>query len=198
MKGKFLLFSVAVLLPAALFVSLPVSLRGQDTTPAAATVAPAFERYDAYAGIAYSSANQVKSSSALYGVNVAVDAKLKPWFGGTADFGQYENSTRPNVTPTVTTVLFGPSFFVPSEKLIGFAHVLFGGAHTGGVTPISPNISFATAIGGGFEYNLRGRWWVRASGDEILSSFVQQAASTGASPHLRANPRASAGIVYHF
>jgi hypothetical protein len=126
-----------------------------------------------------------------------VDAKLRPRFGATADFGQYLNSTT-TVTPTVTTFLAGPSFFIPSEKLIGFAHVLFGGAHTGGVTPIIPDVSFAAAIGGGAEYNVRGHLWVRISGDGVYSSFVQATAASGASPHLRVNPRVGGGIAYHF
>jgi len=194
-KGKFLSFAIALSLPVLLSVALPRSSFGQDTTPAAPAVTE-FQRYVAYAGVAYSSANQVKGSSSLYGFTGSFDAKLKPWFGASADFGQYENSTT-TVTPTVTTFLAGPSFYVPSEKFDGFFHVLFGGAHTGGVGAI-PDISFATAVGGGLEYNMRNHFWVRISGDGIYSSFVIGTTASGDSPHLRINPRAGVGISYHF
>jgi opacity protein-like surface antigen len=188
-KGKFLLSILAL--------SLPLSLAGQVSKPTAPTDAAAsLQKYELFAGFDYSGANQVKGSSALLGGNVGAAFKLKPWFGGTADFGQYGASSGV-AKPTVTTFLAGPEFYIPSEKLTGILHVMFGGAHTGGVTS-TPDISFAYAVGGGVEYNISNRWSIRATGDAILSSFVQAAASTGDSPHLRSNGRASGGVAYHF
>jgi hypothetical protein len=184
-KGKFLLFAIAM--------SLPLCALAQDSKPAAA---PAFQRYDIFAGGDYSSANQVKGSSALKGFNVGGDAKLKPWFGVTADYGQYMDSTT-LVKPTMTTFLAGPSVYLPSEKLIGSFHVMFGGAHTANVSAV-PDVSFAVAIGGGFEYAVHRNWYLHVSGDGILSSFVLDPNHLSYSPNLRVNPRASLGIAYHF
>ena len=188
MKGKFLL-SVFTLL-------LPMSLAGQVAKPTAADTTNALERYEIFAGADYSSANQVKSSSALIGFNAGGDAKLAKWFGGTADFGYYSYS-HGLAKPTVTTFLAGPEFYIPADSLTGFVHVLFGGAHTAGVGA-KPDISFAYAIGGGFEYRLTKHLAARVSGDGILSSFVLDPDNQGFSPHTRVNPRASGGVAYRF
>lgn len=188
MKGKFLLSVVAML--------LPVSLAGQVTKPAAAGAAPEFERYEIYAGAAYSSANQVKGSSALVGFNVGGDAKLKKWFGANVDFGEYLASSGV-AKPTVTTFLAGPEVYIPSGNLTGFLHVLFGGAHTGGVGA-QPDVSFAYAVGGGFNYAFSKRLALRLAGDGIFSSFVLDPTNQGFSAHTRVNPRATAGVAYRF
>ena len=190
MKGKLLL---------SVFALLPVSLLGQ-VNKAAVDAPPELQRYEIFAGVDYSSANQVKSSSALIGGNVGADAKLKKWFGGTVDFGDYGISATSNglLKPTVTTFLAGPEFYIPSDRFTGFLHVMFGGAHTGGVSA-SPDISFAYAVGGGVEYQLTKHIHARFSGDGIWSSFVLQPnGAAGESPHLRVNARASAGVAYRF
>jgi hypothetical protein len=186
-KCKFLLSAFAL---------LPISLFGQVAKPAAADTAPEFARYEIFAGADYSSANQAKSSSALVGFNVGADAKLKKWFGGVVDFGQYGDS-HGLVTPTVTTFMAGPEFYIPSDRITGFLHVMFGGEHTGNAGE-TPDISFAYAVGGGIEYALKKHWAVRVSGDDVLSSFVQSYGTPGESPHTRANARASGGVAYRF
>ena len=174
-------------------MSLPLAAAAQDSKPAAA---PSFERYELGVTAAYSSANQAKGSSALVGGSAFADYKLKPWFGAEADFGEYTGSTTA-VKPTVTTFLAGPSLFLPSDKLIGNLHVLFGGAHTGNVSA-TPNISFAWAVGGGFEYQLRGHFYLKVAGDGVFSSFVLDPNNQHYSANLRVNPRATAGVAYHF
>jgi len=187
-KGKFLLSVFAML--------LPVSLAGQVAKPTAADTTVAFDRYEVFGGVAYSSANQVKGSSALIGFNLGADAKLRRWFGGTFDFGQYGHSSGV-AEPTVTTFLAGPEFYITSDKITGFAHVLFGGAHTGGVGA-QPDVSFAYSGGGGFEYAVSNKLAVRVSGDGIFSSFVLDPTNQGYSAHLRVNARAVGGVAYHF
>jgi hypothetical protein len=187
-KGKFLLSVFALV--------LPVSLAAQVAKPVAAADANTFQRYEVFAGAAYSSANQVKGSSALVGANVGVDAKLKKWFGGTADFGYYTGS-HGVATPTVTTFMAGPEFYIPADNLTGFVHVLFGGAHTAGVGA-KPDISFAYAVGGGFSYAVSPRFAVRVAGDGIVSSFVLDPLNQGFSPHSRLNARATLGVAYRF
>ncbi len=194
MKGKFLLFVVGGLVMAS---SVATVASAQVAAKPLATDAPVeLERYEAFAGAAYSSANQVKSSSALIGFNVGASAKLKKWFGGTVDFGQYANSTG-RVKPNVTTLLAGPEFYIPADNLTAFAHVMFGGAHTGGVS-IGPDIAFAYAVGGGIEYAVSKRLAIRVSGDGITSSFTTIPYISASSPHPHLNARATGGIAYHF
>ena len=193
MKGKFLLSALVLLLPASIF--------GQTAKPTTPDTEPEFSRYEIFGGVDYSGANQVKGASALIGGNVGADAKLKKWFGGTVDFGDYgiQATSLGYEKPTVTTLLAGPEFYIPSGNITGFVHVLFGGAHTGGrVTGERPDISFAFAVGGGFNYSVSKHLGVRVSGDNILSSFVLDPDHLGYSPHRRANARAMAGVVYRF
>jgi opacity protein-like surface antigen len=191
-KGKFLLFVFALL--------LPVSLVGQVARPTtSADAVSAFQRYEVFGGYAYSSANQVKGSSALSGFNVGASAKLKPWFGGVVDFGEYRfgSSSSLSTIPNVTTVLAGPEFYLPADRLTGFLHVMLGGAHTGNAGAI-PDVSFAYAVGGGASYKLNTHWDFRISGDGISSSFVQAPSNAGFTPHARWNPRATVGVGYRF
>lgn len=188
MKGKFLLSVLGVL--------LPVSMAAQVAKPAAADEKFDFSRYEAYAAFAYSGADQVKSSSALIGANIGVQAKLKRWFGANADFGEYGNSTG-TVKPTVTTLMAGPEFYIPADNITGFLHVLFGGEHTGGVGA-KPDVAFAYAVGGGFEYALSKKWSVRIAGDGIRASTVLDPTNQGFSPHPHTNPRATIGVSYKF
>ena len=191
MKGKFLLSAFALL--------MPMSLAAQVAKPTATDAAAPFYRYEAFAGVDYMGANQVKSSSALIGGNGGVSAKLKNWFGATVDFGDYPTSATSHglVKPTVTTFMAGPEFYIPADNLTGFFHVLFGGEHTGNAS-VKPDISFAYAVGGGFEYTVKKRWAVRVSGDAVLSSSVQDPDNQGFSPHTKSDARASAGVAYHF
>jgi opacity protein-like surface antigen len=189
-KGKIFLSLFALLMPA--------SLVAQVAQPAA-DIAPPLQRYEIFAGVDYTTANQVKSSSALIGGNVGGAIKLNKFFGGTVDFGDYGLAATNNglVKPTVTTLLAGPEFYIPSDKITGFLHVLFGGEHTG-ATGAKPDVAFAYAVGGGVEYELTRHISARASGDGVWSSFVLDPNNTGASPHLRVNARASGGIAYRF
>jgi hypothetical protein len=154
------------------------------------------DHFDLYVGAAYSSANQVKSSSALVGGTVALDGKLKPWFGGTVDYGYYGFGYG-LVKPTMYTMLAGPAFFLSQGKYEGYVHVLFGLAHTGGVGA-TPNLAYAYAIGGGMQYDINRRFAVRLAGDGIFSAFAIDPLRLGYSQNMRVNPRATGGIVYHF
>jgi hypothetical protein len=190
-KGKFLLSAFALL--------LPMSVAGQVARPTTNDAPAPFYRYEVFAGADYMGANQVKSSSALIGGNGGASAKLKPWFGATVDFGDYPASATSHglVKPTVTTFMAGPEFYIPADNLTGFFHVLFGGEHTGNAN-VTPDISFAYAVGGGFEYKVKKRWALRISGDAILSASVQDPTNEGFSPHTKSDARASAGVAYHF
>jgi hypothetical protein len=160
-------------------------------------------KWEAFAGFGYTSLNQVNQSrSGLMGANLSITRDWGKYFGLTADGAYYKYaivSGNPG-KPSVDAVLFGP--VVHGQlfgKLSGFAHGLLGGEHTGGENQ-TPNISFAGGIGGGMEYKLGPRLSLRASGDDIASSFslINNTPALGYSPHLHWNSRAAFGVVYRF
>jgi hypothetical protein len=190
-KGTFLLSAVAMF--------LPMTLLGQVAKPTT-DAPPPLSKYEVFAGVDYSGANQVKGSSALIGFNVGGSAKLIKWFGATVDVGDYLSTASSNshVSPTQVTELAGPEFYIPADSLTGFFHVLLGGAHTGGITGGKPDFSFAYGVGGGFEYAFNKKLSLRIAGDGIVSSYVIDPNNAGFSPHSHSNARATAGIGYHF
>jgi len=160
-------------------------------------------KWEAFAGFGYTSLNQVNlSRSGLMGVNASITRDWGKYFGVTADGAYYKYaivSGNPG-KPSVDALLFGP--VVHAElfgKLSGFAHGLMGGVHSGGESQ-TPNISFAGGFGGGMEYKLSPRLALRASGDDIASSFsfINNSPALGYSPHKHWNSRAAFGVVYRF
>ena len=196
-----LLFSILAVVPAVL---MPLAATSQ-VAPArgsrsASQDAPSY-KWEAFAGYGYTSLNQVNQSrNGLQGVNFSVTRNWGKYFGLTADGGFYKytyDSVNPG-KPTVSTVLFGPVLHAPLYgRVDGFFHVLLGGEHTGGES-ITPKVSFAGGFGVGMDYRLSRRLALRASGDDIASSFVQDPNHMKYSPHERWNSRASLGVVYKF
>jgi hypothetical protein len=158
-------------------------------------------KYIAFAGVGYTSLNQVsQSNSGLVGVSLSVTRNWGKYFGVTLDGGHYQwVVTRANPEAvSVNQYLAGPEFHAALyEKASIFAHALIGAAHTGGV-PIYPANSFAGGVGVGVDYRLGDRFGLRASGDDIGSSFSVTPFVPGDSPHRRFNARASLGVTYRF
>jgi hypothetical protein len=158
-------------------------------------------KYQVFLGYAYTSINQVNQSrSGLQGLEATVARDWGKHFSLMGDGSWYKyaiESGNPG-TPSVEEVFFGPALHA---DLFGhyslFVRALLGAAHTAGESEI-PNVSFAGGVGGGMEYRLKPRISLRASGDEIYSSFVEDPEHLGYSPHRRGNGRASFGVVYRF
>jgi len=198
-----LLFSILAMIPAALLslaaTSQVVPARGSRS----ASQGESTYKYEIFAGYGYTSLNQVNlSRSGLQGVNLSVTRDFGKYFGVTADGAYYKYalvSGNPG-NPSVDAVLFGPVVHAELFRQISiFGHALLGGEHSGGESQ-TPNISFAGGGGGGLEYKLSPRFSVRASGDEIASSFslIDNSKQLGYSPHMHWNSRATGGIVYRF
>ncbi|MGD0832087.1 MAG: hypothetical protein ABR907_14180 [Terracidiphilus sp.] len=171
-------------------------------------------KWEAFAGYGYTSINQINGSRyGLQGMEVSVTRDWGKHFGIAGDGAFYSkpisSSTPLNPCPTtapcspsVDAVLFGPVLRFPLyEKMDGFIRVLAGGVHSGGELQ-TPNISFAGGAGGGVDYKLTSHWLVRASGDDIASSFsfIDNTVASGHaySPHVLRNSRMAVGIVYRF
>jgi hypothetical protein len=192
-------FSILAAVAAAL---LPLAAAGQVApTTASPDTGERVYKYQVFAGYGYTSLNQVNQSrSGLQGVELSVGRDWGRHFSVVADgsWYRYAIETGNPGTPSVEQVLFGPQFHA---ELFGhysaFFRALIGGEHTAGEFEI-PNVSFAGGAGGGLEYSLKPRLALRAGGDEIYSSFVQDPQHLGYSPHLRGNARATIGVVYRF
>ena len=196
MKRKWLL-SVLALVPAMLLAQVAPD---RGTHPDRGE--PAF-KYQAFAGFAYTSLNQVNQSRhGLIGFNLELSRNFGRYFALTAD-GAYlpaaTSSGNPG-NPTVSMILGGPELHAPLYDIVhGYFRGLIGGEHTGGVG-VTPRVSFAGGPGGGLEFVISPRWVVRAGGDYILSSFsvTNNTSELGNSPHRRGNARATVGMAYRF
>ena len=198
-----LLLAILAVVPAALTPLAATSQVAPIRGPRSADQGEPSYKYEVFAGYGYTSLNQVNQSrSGLQGANLSITRDWGKYFGVTADGAYYRYAlvSGNSGTPSVDAVLFGPVIHANLYgKFSGFAHALLGGEHTGGERQ-TPNISFAGGVGGGLEYSLGGRLSLRASGDDIASSFslTGNSPALGYSPHLRWNSRAAFGVVYRF
>jgi hypothetical protein len=194
--------SIAVLTVAsAMFLPLAATSQIAPDRPAKAEATGPSYKWEAFAGMGYTSLNQVsQSENGLIGMNFAVTRDFGKYFGLTADGGYYAftyDRSNPG-DPTVDMVLLGPVIHAKLfEHLDGFARGLLGGVHTAGDSTI-PKVSFAGGVGCGLDYKLNSRFALRLSGDSIASSFTQDPNHVGNSPHMRRNARAAFGVVYKF
>jgi hypothetical protein len=164
-------------------------------------------KYEISAGYGYTSLNQVDNSkNGLQGVDLSITRDWGKFFGIIADGGVYKypyDATNPG-NPSVDSVLFGPVFHANLYgRFDGFVRVLVGGEHTAGENA-TPKVSFAGGYGAGLDYKLSPRFFIRASGDDILSSFLANAnpslcpSSADCSANMRKNSRAAFAVVYKF
>ena len=121
--------------------------------------------------------------------------KLTGWLGGVADFsGNYGSTHGSNLH--LNTYLFGPQVSFPAS-VSPFAHVLFGAAHESlsnpgvtGIANLGTDTAFATAVGAGIDVKVIPFLSVRLIQVDYLA--------TRFGSRTQNQPRASAGIVFHF
>jgi hypothetical protein len=149
-------------------------------------------------GYSYANAALAANSRAnLNGWNGALEGKIFPYVGIVADFGGYYGSQTVNApipvsaSGSVYTVMFGPQVSFSVGKVTPFAHGLFGVGHTSASSGAFSNsdTSFATAIGGGFDYKLIPAIAWRFQGDYLQTRFFSD---------TQDNFRFSTGLVLHF
>ena len=190
---------------AAAAVAMPAAAAAQAAPEGGKSGSAAAEfKYQVYLGASYTSLNQVNQSRyGMVGPSLELSRNFGRYFAVVADGATFTHSIgggNPG-NPKVDLVLFGPELHGQVYENWGvFVRGWFGGEHTGGEGE-TPNISFAGGVGLGAEHVLRGgHWGIRASGDDIGSSFSLRNNSTqlGNSPHLRWNARGGIGIFYRF
>jgi hypothetical protein len=126
---------------------------------------------------------------------------LNKTVGLVADFGGYAN-TRKGVDDKLLTYLFGPRFsYRHWEKWTPYAQFLFGGGYAwSGPTQTTQN-GFATAAGGGLDYNFSKRISIKPIQVEYLMTQIDAAALGGATKGFGSHQndvRYSAGVVFKF
>ena len=160
-------------------------------------------KYQAFAGFAYTSINQVNQSRyGLIGFDVSLSRNFGRFFALTADGAYFPTSYASGNPgkPTVSMLLGGPELHAPIYGRVNlYFRGLIGGEHTGGES-MTPRVSFAGGVGAGLEYVMSQRFLLRMGGDDILSSFsvTNNSPQLGNSPHRRANARATIGVAYRF
>jgi hypothetical protein len=206
LKRTLLLAMLAVI--SAVTFSVPASAQ-VDREPKGPTAdnVDADLKWEAYAGLAYTSLNNVtRSRYGLIGVKAGVTRDFGRFFGLTAEGSYYKyavfaSAGNPNPgDPRLTSWLAGPVIHADIYgKFSGFIHGLVGVEHSGGESQI-PDTSFAGGFGGGMEYKVNQRLSLRATGDDIGASFspINNTPALGYSAHRSWNPQASLSVVYHF
>jgi hypothetical protein len=120
---------------------------------------------------------------------------LNSTVGLVADFGGYAN-TRAGIEDTVTTYMAGPRLNWRHSRLNPYAQFLFGAAHAWN-SPAGLSISsnaFATAAGGGLDYN----WSRLISIKPIQLEYVMTQIGASGSASRQNDVRYSAGVVFKF
>jgi opacity protein-like surface antigen len=158
---------------------------------------------DVFAGYSYLRANPATSGADGFNLNggsASVAYNFNNWLAGVADFGGY-HAGNVNGTPldsTLATYLFGPRVsYRHYRRVTPFGEVLFGGAHAGANVFGTTNTqnTFAMAVGGGVDVQLRRHWAVRpVELDYLMTRFNELTPST----QTQNNLRVSTGVVFHF
>ena len=197
-------------LSAVLMVLLALGLRaqGQET--------PKAEIFSGYslmsAGFPFSTDPAVgKGSGVLNGWNFSAAVNANRWIGVVADFGGYYGpvtkgktfkpancvlctSDFSGILHNMYTFTAGPQLSIRQDRVTGFAHALFGGAHIREDLVIFNSISdrisstnFAFLVGGGVEIALSHRFAVRIQPDYLKTEILGRKQN---------NFRASTGLVF--
>jgi len=144
----------------------------------------------------------------------SISYNLNNWIGGVAEVAGYHAGTInvngtavPGASANAVTYLFGPKIYVTKGKLTPFGQVLFGGVHgslTESVSNVSATVSdnaFATAFGGGLDYNATRHISVRLGQIEYLMTRFSNTTGNGigsGGTGTQNNLRYSAGVVFRF
>lgn len=130
----------------------------------------------------------------LNGWNGSLEGKVFPWVGIVADVsGHYgnENVLGFSTDGTVYTAVFGPRVSVQIDRLRPFGHVMLGVSRLRLESSAfsDSDTTFATTVGGGFDYNLVPAIAWRVQADAVHTSFFSDSQN---------NFRLSTGIVFRF
>jgi hypothetical protein len=177
----------------AVFALSAVSAFAQESAP----------KVDVFAGYSYLQANPGVTgvdSFHLHGGSASAAYNFTSSLGAVADFGGYDKG---NILGTgrdgrLYTYLFGPRFsYRHYRKITPFGQVLLGSAHANANafgTAGSQN-AFAMTAGGGLDYKLFDRFWIRPVQAEYLLTRFREGTLGARNEN---NVRLSTGFVFRF
>jgi hypothetical protein len=157
-----------------------------------------------YVGYSYLNTNVGVDRQGLNGWEGSIEGKFFPFVGIVADFSaNYGNLKSPNPAGTCVpgvvcsplnvnshfdNLLFGPRVSVSVGHVRPFAEAMFGAAHIN-TNGFGSDTSFATALGGGFDYRIFHILAWRFEGDYIRSDLFH---------NTQHNARFTTGVVLRF
>jgi len=140
-------------------------------------------------------AGQAGPTVNMSGWEASVEGKYLPWLGVVADLDWHYGSR--SITPPFPVsasrhqIMFGPKASISMGRYTPFAQALFGVTHQSdsGTGPSDSDTSFASAIGGGFDYRLLKVVAARGQLDYLHANLFG-----GSQSHIRL----STGLVFRF
>ena len=120
--------------------------------------------------------------------------------GLVGDFGGYAN-TRTGIDEKLVTYMFGPRFNWRHSRLSPYVQFLFGGGYAWSGPNSTTQNAFATAAGGGLDYNLTRRIAIKPIQVEYVMTQFDSAKLGGATSGFGSHQndiRYSAGVVFRF
>jgi hypothetical protein len=155
---------------------------------------PKFEVGLNYSGLHVNSANYDYQRTGNGGAGY-LEYNLSKMVGLVADFGGYAN-TRTGVDQKMMTYLFGPRFNWRRSRLTPYAQFLFGGGYLWyGPGQKQTQNAFATAAGGGLDYNFN--HLISFKPIQVEYVMTQFDSTQGFGSHQN-DIRYSAGVVFKF
>jgi len=116
------------------------------------------------------------------------------WLGLVGEFGGYNGGTS-SINGTLYTYLFGPKVAYRRGRFTPFVQALFGGAHitAGSTINATSENAFATAVGGGLDWNATKFVGVRVVQADYLLTELNDGFN-----NKQNSLRISAGVVFRF
>ena len=171
---------------------LAVALAFGAAANAQETTTPQFEIGASYSWLHVNSADDAFHRTGNGGSGY-IEYNINSTVGLVADFGGYAN-TRSGINDDAMTYLFGPRFNWRHSRLTPYVQFLFGGAYAwtpGG--PTSTQNGFATAAGGGLDYQVSNHLAIKPIQVEYVMTQFPSALGFGSHQN---DLRYSAGVVF--
>lgn len=169
-------------------------------TAAAQTDTP---KVDVFAGYAFGSIDADLDRLAAHGFGFSITGNINRYLGITGEYSYGRGNldfqvgnTRIDTNVNVNLFMAGPRLHARGERVTGFVHALFGGAHSSadvsapGVSVSSSGTNFAMAFGGGADINVSEKFAIRI----IQADYIP----VRADGTWFANGRVMAGLVFRF
>jgi len=151
-------------------------------------------KVEVFGGYSFLRVSDGGSSANANGGSASLAYNVTRSLGIVADFGGYHGDNTLG-DANVYSYLFGPKFAYRSGRITPFVQALFGAAHVsvGGFGGSASENAFATALGGGVDWNATSHLGVRLIQAEYLLTKFNDGGN-----NQQNSARVSAGIVFRF